>query len=138
MNPTQVDTFPNISRTDGARGSVSFGPNQGMVRKPNIAITRGKITRWHTRFEYPSFAFGTDSAHSPCVLASPWIFAHFLGGGSPEVYSMTGIFLGHAFFLVTPGSALVKRNFIFQPPGKCAKLQYCQKAVKIVQNYFSR
>ena len=50
--------------TDGARGSVSFGPNQGMVRKPNIAITRGKITRWCMRFEYPSFAFGTDGAHS--------------------------------------------------------------------------
>ena len=48
--------------TDGARGSVSFGPNQGMVRKPNIAITRGKITRWRTRFECPSFAFGTDGA----------------------------------------------------------------------------
>ena len=30
--------------TDGARGSVFFGPNQGMVRKPNITITRGKIT----------------------------------------------------------------------------------------------
>ena len=57
--------------TDGARGSVSFGPNQGMVRKPNIAITRGKITRWRTRFEYPSFAFGTDGARGPCVLASP-------------------------------------------------------------------
>ena len=24
--------------TDGARGSMSFGPNQGMVRKPNIII----------------------------------------------------------------------------------------------------
>ena len=68
--------------TDDARGSVSFGPNQGMVRKPNIAITRGKITRWRTRFESPSFAFGTDGArglntfgtdgaHGPCVLASP-------------------------------------------------------------------
>ena len=30
--------------TDGADGSVSFGPKQGMVRKPNIAITMGKIT----------------------------------------------------------------------------------------------
>ena len=50
--------------TNGAHGSVSFGPNQGMVRKPNIAITRGKITRWRTRFEYPSFAFGTDGARS--------------------------------------------------------------------------
>ena len=30
--------------TDGARGSVSFGPNKGMVRKPNITITRGKMT----------------------------------------------------------------------------------------------
>ena len=58
-------------RTDGACGSMSFGPNQGMVRKPNIAITRGKITRWRTRFEYPSFAFGTDGARGPCVLASP-------------------------------------------------------------------
>ena len=28
--------------TDGARGSVFFGPNQGMVRKPNITITKGK------------------------------------------------------------------------------------------------
>ena len=57
--------------TNGTRGSVSFGPNQGMVRKPNIAITRGKITRWCTQFEYPSFAFGTDGAHGPCILASP-------------------------------------------------------------------
>ena len=57
--------------TDGARSSVSFGPNQGMVRKPNIVITRGKITRWRMRFEYPSFAFGTDGARGPCVLASP-------------------------------------------------------------------
>ena len=48
--------------TDVARGSVSFGPNQGIVRKPNIAITRGKITQWHTRFDCPSFAFGTDGA----------------------------------------------------------------------------
>ena len=57
--------------TDVARGSVSFGPNQGIVRKPNIAITRGKITRWRTRFECPSFAFGTDGARGLCVLASP-------------------------------------------------------------------
>ena len=57
--------------TDGAGGSVSFGPNQVMVRKPNIAITSSKITRWHMRFEYPSFAFGTDGARGPCVLASP-------------------------------------------------------------------
>ena len=57
--------------TDAACGSVSFGPNQGMVRKPNIAITRGKIIRRRTRFEYPSFAFGTDGIRDPCVLASP-------------------------------------------------------------------
>merc|ERR1711895_103569 len=44
------------------RNSVSFGPNQGIVRKPNIAITRGKITRWRMRFDCPSFAFGTDGA----------------------------------------------------------------------------
>ena len=56
---------------DGAFRSVSFGPNQGMVRKPNIAITRGKITPWHTRFEYPSFAFGTDGARGPYILALP-------------------------------------------------------------------
>ena len=31
--------------TDVARGSVCFGPNQGIIRKPNIAVTRGKITR---------------------------------------------------------------------------------------------
>ena len=29
--------------TDGARGSMSFEPNQGMVRKTNITITRGKL-----------------------------------------------------------------------------------------------
>ena len=72
--------------TDGTRGSVSFGPKQGIVRKPNIAITRGKITRWRTRFECPSFAFGTNGAHcsvcpsfafgtdstrGTCVLAMP-------------------------------------------------------------------
>ena len=57
--------------TDGAHGSVSFGPNQGMVRKPNIAITRGKITRWRTRFECPSFAFGTNGTRGLNVLASP-------------------------------------------------------------------
>ena len=50
---------------------MSFRPNQGMVRKPNIAITRGKITQWHMRFECPSFAFGTDGACGSNVLASP-------------------------------------------------------------------
>ena len=51
---------------------MSFGPNQGMVRKPNITITWGNIrTQWRTRFECPSFAFGTDGIRWPCVLASP-------------------------------------------------------------------
>ena len=68
---THSSVCPSLAfGTDGARGSVSFGPNQGMVRKPNIAITRGKITRWHTQFEYPSFAFGTYAAGGPYVLAS--------------------------------------------------------------------
>ena len=58
--------------TDSARGSVFFGPNQGMVRKPNLTITWGNIgTRWCTRFECPSFAFGTDGERGSNVLALP-------------------------------------------------------------------
>ena len=54
---------------DGTHLSVSFGPNQGMVRNPNITITRGKITSDGARgLNVLALHLGPMAHLVPCLL----------------------------------------------------------------------